>query len=274
MKIFPYTYFNGKIIPLKQVKISPNDLGLMRGYAAFDYFRSYNGKIFRFSDHYKRFVSSAKKINLTVPVSQNELEQICLNLLKKNKAKDAGFRAVITGGEDMLSKQATFFVLLEDFFTIPSEIFVKGGALQTREYMRYLPEAKSTNYIENLRLDEKRRRRKILEYIWVWQGKVYEGATSNIFIVKKGKLITPAKDVLLGVTRKVVLELAKKNKIPVETREVAVEELETADEIFITGTNKKVCPITKLNGKSVGAGKVGNITKLLGDKFDDYTKNY
>ncbi len=272
--LYKFSFFQEKIVPTDKIKIAPHDLGLERGYAVFDYFRSYNGRIFRCKEHYQRFCNSAKSINLLVPISLADFEKICLELLVKNKIKEAGFRAILTGGESVINKKPTFYILCEEIFVFKPEIFAQGASVQTHEYLRYLPSAKTTNYLENLRLDSWKRQKKILELIYVWQGKVYEGATSNIFVVKNNVLITPKKDILPGVTRQVVLELAKKLKIKTEIREVTVGELKTADEIFITGTNKKVCPVTKLDAKKVGTGRVGQLTQQLLQLFDNYISHY
>jgi branched-chain amino acid aminotransferase len=262
---YKYCYFQGKIIPFDKAHIALNDLGVLRGHGVFDFYRTYNGKVFYSKEHFTRFQNSAKSIGLSVPISFSEFEKITLDLLKKNKVKDASFRAVLLGGpvQNSLSPaKPTLYILTEEVYE-PSKIQLeKGVTLMIHEFMRYIPEAKSTNYVEAVKMQKEKQKQKAYEILYVSGGNVLECSTSNIFMIKDDTLITPVKNILNGITRRAVLKIAKKD-FKVEERDVKLEELLSADEVFITGTNKEVLPIVKIGKNVIGNGKVGEKAKVL-----------
>lgn len=275
--IHNFCYFNGKIIPLSKAYISLDDLGILRGYGAFDFSRTYNGKPFHLKDQFARFKNSAKSIGLSVPISQKEFEEVLYQLLKKNKLKDASFRAVITGGRaasDMISGSTpTFYILVEPAYSLPDSLYKKGVKLVPHNYMRYVPEAKTTNYIEAARLQKEKKKQGAFEILYTSDNKVFECASSNFFLIKGNTLITAKNNVLPGITRRIILSLAQPHFV-IEEREVGVDELATAHEAFVTGANKKVLGVVKIGNVIVGNGVVGEKTKLLKRLFDEYTTKW
>ena len=275
--IYNFCYFDGAIIPVSKARVSPRDLGVLRGYGAFDFSRTYNGKLFHSKDQYARFKNSAGTIGLKLPVSQKEFEAILQELLKKNKIKDASFRAIITGGtasDDMISgTKPLFYILVEPICLLPDSMYKKGVKLILHDYMRYEPEAKTINYIEAARMQKEKKKQKAFEILYTSGGKVFECASSNFFIVKGDTLITAKDNVLGGITRKIVLTLAKPH-FTIEEREVYLNELESADEAFITGANKKVLPVVKIGDVKIGDGVVGEKVKLMKQLFDEYTTKW
>ncbi|PIR73700.1 MAG: amino acid aminotransferase [Candidatus Moranbacteria bacterium CG10_big_fil_rev_8_21_14_0_10_35_21] len=274
-----YAYFNGKIISTDKIKISPYDLGIHRGYGAFDLMCTQNGKVFLLDDHWKRFLGSAKELGIKVPVTKKEFGEIIEKLLKINKFEKANVRAVITGGisEDTFCcqpGQETFFILVAKFTSLLKEYYEKGAHVITMEYSRDFPWAKLTNYVAAIKKHKHKVKNKALEIIYINQGRATEASTSNFFIVKKGKLITTKEGILYGITRKVVIELAKKLKISVEERKINKKELFEADEIFLTATNKDIVPVVKVDGKKIGDGKVGKMTKILMEEFRKFAEKY
>ena len=270
-----YCYFQGSIIPFDKAHIALNDLGVLRGYGVFDFYRSYNGKPFYLKEHYARFQNSAISIGLKVPVSFVEFEKITLDLLKKNKVKDASFRAVLLGGpvQNSLSPaKPTFYILNEEAYVPTKEQLQKGVGLMVHEYVRYIPEAKTTNYVEAVKMQKERMKQKAYEILYVSNGEVFEFSTSNIFMIKGNHLITPNKKILNGITRRVVLKIAKKDFI-IEERDVEIYELLLADEVFISGTNKEILPVVRVGKDIIGNGKVGEKTKLLQKLWEDETLN-
>ncbi|MEI7513291.1 MAG: aminotransferase class IV [bacterium] len=260
-----YCYFQGSIIPFDKAHISLNDLGVLRGYGVFDFYRSYNGKPFYLKEHFARFQNSAKSIGLKVPVSFTQFKKITLDLLKKNKVKDASFRAVLLGGpvqNSLAPAKPTFYILNEEAYAPTGEQAKKGVSLMIHEYLRYIPEAKTTNYTEAVKMQKEKMKQKAYEILYVLNGEVLECSTSNIFMIKGNKLITPSKNILKGITRKVILKMAKKD-FKIEERDVKLEELFSADEVFISGTNKEVLPVVRIGNKKIGNGKVGEKTKSL-----------
>lgn len=274
-----YYYLNNKILPLSQAAIHPNDLGLLRGYAVFDYLRTYNKKPFLLKEHYQRFQRSARALNLKIPVSQKQIETIAKKLIIKNKIKkEASIRLVLTGGQtrDGISynyNEPTFFILVSELHIYPPHIYQQGGKLITHEYQRDFPQAKTTNYITTVRNLDRMKKAKAIEILYTSNNQITEATRSNFFIFKKNKLITPKDNILLGITRSQVIKLTKKH-FKIEQRPVRLKELTTATEAFITSSGTEITPIVKIDNKRIGNGKVGENTKCLMQLFREYTEKY
>lgn len=273
---YQYHYLNGRVIGRAKLLLPFNDLGVLRGYAVFDFMRTYHGHIFHFDEHFKRFVSSAKQIGLVVPLEAKKVEALCYELLKKNKAKDASFRLVFTGGpitEGFTVTKPTFAIMVEPIYSLPAECFTKGAKLITHEFARSFAEAKTTNYLTAITLAPLKKKKGAVEILYVNNGRVLEATTSNIFIVKDGVVYTPKTDILPGITAGVVKKLIKQAKLKLLEQTVPVKLLNSADEIFLTATNKEILPIVTLDGRKVGEGKVGPITRQLQKLFRAYTEH-
>ena len=270
-----YCYFDGKIIPVSKARISPDDLGVLRGYGVFDFLRTYNGRPFHLKEHFVRFQNSAKKIGFKVPVSFAEVEKVIYLLLKKNKVSDGSFRLVLIGGSTTAGLQVqkpVFYILAEPVYEPTKKDITQGVKIITHEHMRYVPEAKSTNYIHAVNLQKEIRKQKAFEVLYKYGGEIYECSTCNIFLIKGKTLITPRDGILGGITRQVLLKLAKLS-FKIEERPVLVSEIREVDEIFVAGTNKTVLPVVVVDDIKIGNGKVGEQTKILKALFDEYSKD-
>lgn len=255
-------------MPLRGAKIGITDIGILRGYGVFDFARTHGGKLAMFDEHFARLTRSAKILDLALPVSKMHLKKIIEDLIKKNGYAESTVRMVLTGGQiagnglEYDRSKPTFFVVVQEFVPLPEKFYTEGVRAITVDHQRTYPEAKSNNYIVAVRNQAARRRAGAFEILYTHGGHVLETATSNFFIVKGGKVITPKANVLIGTTRNTVLALAKK-KFKIEERDVTVAELAKADEAFLTATNKGVVPITHIDGRRVGSGKVGPVTSAL-----------
>ena len=267
-----YCFFNGEILPAKEARIGINDLGLLRSYAVFDYLRTYNGRPFRLNDHLHRFRNSALELMLPFEYSEQDITDIIERLLEKSEMDDAAIRMILTGGyssDSMSVGQPNFVVSVEELQEYPAEIYRQGVKLITYEYLRDVPQAKSTSYLNAIKLDPVRKQHGAFDILYTWKGNVLEITRNNFFIFKGDTLITPKDDVLLGITRMVVLELATHN-FEIEERAVQEEEIREADEAFICGTTKKIIPVVRINDLPVGDGSVGQNTKTLMGIFQEY----
>jgi len=281
-------YLNGKFVEKSKAFIRVNDLGLLRGYGIFDYLKTYNRKPFHLDDHLWRFFVSAASLNLKPPFSPKKLKEIIFELIKKNKnfppkadppqaEKELSFRLVLTGGETdngRTSKKPTFFIIVEPPHYYPKEVFEKGIKLITLNYRREFPGIKTINYLWAISQWGNALKEKAGEILYVHQGKVLEATTSNFFMVKNGVLFTPQNDILPGITKKVVIGLAKKNKIKVQEKNLSLKEVLRADECFITATDKEIMPVVKIDNRLIGKGKVGSQTKRLMELFKNLLKNH
>ncbi len=273
----PYCYYNGEVKLVAKVGLPLNDLGILRGYGVFDFLRTYNGKPFHLKEHFARFKNSAKLFNLSVPITEKEVAAIIWSLQKKNKMPEASIRLVLTGGLSLnglsLSKTPSFFMLMEDVYEFPDSVFTKGAKLITFDYERLIPQSKNLNYITAVKLQKAKQKAKAVEILYTNDGYISEAATSNIFLVKDGVLVTTKEGILLGVTRNLVIKLARKI-MKVEERPIKLSELLKADECFITATNKKITPIVKINARTISTGKPGEYTKELLSEFNELIRTY
>jgi len=272
-------YFNGKFTTVDKVNIKPYDIGFLRGYGVFDVMRTQNKKTFLLDEHWKRFSNSAKELNLSVPIKKEAYEKIVQKLLTLNNFPKATIRTVLTGGPSAngfqrIEKNETFLILIEKFHALPDEVFRLGASAMTYQFDRDYPHAKITNYVAAIKNQGLKEKNKHLEIIYLKNGLAIEASTSNFFIVKNNKLITEKNGILLGITRNIVIKLAKKHGFQVEERSLSEKELFTADEIFLTATNKDIVPIVKIDKQKIGTGKPGKVTQAIMEIFQDFSNNY
>lgn len=276
MKFF--YYLNGKIVGKEKALIPVNDLGLLRAYGVFDYLRTYKRIPFYLKDHLNRFFQSAASLNLKSPLSKKEIEKVIFELIKKNKnLKDLSFRMVLTGGpsEDArTSKKPNFFIIVNPAHAYPEKVFKEGIKLLTLDYCREFPATKTINYLWAISQWKNILKKGAMEILYVWQGKIFEASTSNFFMVKNKILFTPKSEVLEGVTRKLVIKLAKENKIRVVEKDIFLNEALKADECFITATNKEIMPVVRINNQTIGNGRPGEQTKKLLTLFKELRDNF
>lgn len=271
-------YLNGKFIEQSKALVKVNELGLLRGYGIFDYFRTYDKIPFHLEDHLGRFFESASSFNLQPPLSVKEIEKIVLELIKRNRNfQELGFRVILTGGETLDGKTAvkpTFLIMVAKPSFFPKEFYLNGVKILSFDYHREFPETKTTNYLLAVSQWHNVLRKKAVEILYVWQGKVSEASTANFFMVKNKTLFTPQADVLKGVTRKLVIKLAKENKIKVIEKDIFLKEVLKADECFITATDKEIMPVVKIDNRIIGNGRPGEQTKKLMTFFRKFRDNH
>ncbi len=271
-----HCYFNGAIMPAEQASVKINDLGLLRGYGLFDYFRTYNGVPFQWDGYWARFVSSAEVLHLGVPLSQAQTSEILTELHRLSGQPDVAFRFVLTGGysPDSVSViEPNWVIIAENLPKDNPEGRVRGIKVLPFEFVRDLPELKSTNYLHMIRLAAEMKSQGAADLLYYKDGEVSELTRSNFFIFKGDTLVTADKNILHGITRKVVLELAQK-EFKVEIRPLLVSELEEADEAFTTSTTKWVMPVVQIGRQIVGEGKPGSRTLKLLAQFEALVNGY
>ncbi len=280
-------YINGKFYEKEDAKISVFDHGLLYGDGVFEGIRCYNGKVFEIRAHIKRLYDSAKAIRLQIPMTPDELESVIYETLRINELSNAYIRVVVTRGVGTLGLSPTKtsdpqVIVITDHITLyPEEMYKNGMAVVTASTIRNHPNAlsprvKSLNYLNNIlgkieALDAGVPEAIMLNHL----GFVAECTGDNIFIIKADILFTPPPEagILEGITRNLVIKLAKEEGIEVIEQNLTRYDLYAADECFLTGTAAEVIPVTKIDGREVGDGKVGPITKKLMEKFHNLTRN-
>lgn len=268
-----YCFRNGEIVPCEDAVVHASDLGLLRSYAAFDYLRTYNGRPFRLPDHLARFRNSADGLKLPLEYSNDEIKEIIGELLAKCGLSEACVRLVITGGnspDSMTVVKPNFFILIEEVPQYPPECWTDGVRLITNEYLRDVPELKSTGYLNAIKLMPLVKQHGAHDLLYCHEGHVLELARNNIFLFFGGTIVTPKDNILHGITRKVLLELCK-GVFPIEERAVSTSELGQSTEAFLCGTTKGVMPVVRVDDTTIGDGNVGANTRKTIDLFKEYT---
>ena len=268
---------NGKFIDERDAKISVNDIGLHRNYGVFEVLRTYNGAPFLLKEHLNRLVKSAKEIGLVVPYSKKEISENISKILQKNKEEESLIKILVTGGEskDGMNPgiKPTFLILTKPLPVTDKDIYKKGVKLITYEHKRFIPSAKTLNYIQLIKSFKELKKEKAFTLLYTSDGNVSEGATCNIFFYKSKKLITPKTGVLNGITRNLVIKLAGKN-FTVDQKDIKLGILNSSEEVFITMTTKGIVPVVKIDKHTIGNGKPGKNTKIIMKLFDKYINNF
>jgi len=269
-------YLDGKILPLAEAKVGVYDIGLLRGFGIYEALTTYNHKPFMFADHMARFRHSTGNLAIRIPISDAEIEDVLSTLIALNveKGHEAVIRMVLTGGTALEGIQydpekPTFYILVEQLVHLTPDVFEQGSSVTLFDFQRQFPESKTTNYIQAVLLQEERKKAGAIEILYTARGEVLECATSNFFIVKDGTIITANEHILFGITRKVAIDVARK-EFTVDERAVSVEEMWHADEAFLTSSFKDVVPVVKVGDCAIGDGKVGPVTKRVMELFKDF----
>ncbi len=258
-------YFNGDFYPADAPLLQVSDLGLLRGYGLFDYFRTYNGIPFRFGEYWERFTRSAKLLHLEVPVSGEEALEVIRELHRLSGEQEVACRMVLTGGyapDGVHVVAPNFLVRAEPLPLDNPQSRQTGIKVLSYPYLRDLPEIKSTNYVHMIRMAGEMRRQGAADLLYHQNGLVSELTRSNVLLFKGDTLVTPERNVLKGITRKFALELAQ-GHFDVALRDITLEELLQADELFTTSTTKWVMPIVQVGDALIGNGQAGSRTLYL-----------
>ena len=264
-------YLNDRFLPYEEATIHVSDLAIQRGFAVFDFFREINGGVPFLEDYLDRFFVSAEALGLTVPLDRNSIRQNIFHLLEENGFRNSGIKLILTGGntEDFLTPVKPNFIILNTPFKELPEHYLEGVKLMLFEYQRYLSEIKSINYFLAVWLLPRLREVGAIEPLFHSGERLLETSRGNIFIVRDGILATPAENVLPGIMRKHLIQLARKS-YRVEERDVMLDEIQAADEVFITGTTKHVLPIIQIDDMVIGDGRPGPVTLELMRAFEGY----
>lgn len=271
-----YCYFNGQLIPFSEARLQLNDLGLIRTYGIFDYLRTYDGSPFQLKAHLDRLENSAAFLHLDLSKSQEEITGIIDELLylRENKKQEVGIRVVLTGGYS--SDGGTFegcpnlFITCEDLVPIPESYYKEGIKVISYPYQRHLPEIKTTNYLPIYLLQKEKEFHQAQDVLYYNQNKISECSRANFFIFQGKQLLTTKEDILKGITRQVVLDLAQEF-FEVHETDIFLKDLEKADEAFKTGSAGEITPIVQVDDMIIGQGRVGENTQKLMQAFQDYT---
>jgi len=273
------------IVPAEQAVVNVFDHALLYGDGIFEGIRIYHGKIFKEQQHIQRFFESAKVIRLTLPMSPEQLSRAMYDTMRANGVSGDGYiRLVVTRGVGALgisirrTANPTIIIIVDTISLYPAEVYERGLhciiSSITRNHVNALnPRIKSLNYLNNVLAKAEAHAAGADEAIMLGSdGHICECTGDNIFVVRNGELLTPGtwEALLEGITRDVVMELARKRGIPVRETSLVRHDLFVAQEVFATGTAAEIVPIAEISGIPVGDGKPGRITRQLTEDFAAY----
>jgi branched-chain amino acid aminotransferase len=265
---------NGKFVDGSEASVSVFDHGLLYGDGVFDTIAAMKGRIFWLEEHLDRLLEGCRLISLTIPWSRQQLIDLTEETFRRNGGDSGRIRITVTRGEGAipilgsLSCKPNLIIFSTKLELYPESLYETGMKLIVIKHQRVYPQVKNLSflpsvlgYLESLKFGAN-------EALFVDQeGNVLEGSTFNIFVVRDGKLTTPPDQILFGITRNKVIELARGLGIVVGESKVSLQQALTADEIFATGTTKKILPVTEIDDAEINHGKVGQMTRHLMSAF-------
>ena len=264
-----YIFLNDKLVPYSEAKLHVSDLSIQRGYGIFDFLKTLNFHPVFIDDYLNRFYHSAEEMQLTPPYGRDELKKHVKFLIEQNGISNSGIKLILTGGFSTdgynRTEQPNFMMIQTALHPDPS-IFEKGLRLITHNYQRQVPSVKTIDYLQSIKLWPQVKTQQADDILYHHHGEVRECPRANIFMIKNKEIFTPKSDILRGITRSKVLSLTLEG-YEIKEQDFSLEDLFAADEAFITVTTKNICPLLQLDGKAIGNGTAGVITRQLSDKL-------
>jgi branched-chain amino acid aminotransferase len=282
MKIF----IDGKYYSERDAKVSVFDHGLLYGDGVFEGIRAYHGRVFKLKEHIDRLFCSAKAILLELPMSHTQFMKATVETCRKNSLRDGYIRLVVTRGVGTLGlnprscKRPSVIIIADKIQLYPPELYQRGMEIVTVPTTRNLhsalnPAIKSLNYLNNILAKIEANNAGVEEAVMLnAEGFVAECTGDNLFIVKNRALFTPplSAGALYGITRQTVIELAEEAGLKVSEPNLTRYDLFNADECFLSGTGAELIPVVKIDGRVIGTGKPGPITRRLEEDYHALTK--
>lgn len=282
----PIMYLNGEFIPVADARLSVIDHGFLYGDGIFEGVRAYGGRVWKLDEHLDRLYRSARVLLIEIPIPKAEMRNVVRRALRENGYRDAYIRITVTRGvglglDPKNIENPTIAIMPSRLSLYPPEMYRDGLEVVTVSTRIARPDSwevrvKSTGkYLNNIMAKFEANRMGAGEGLMLnMEGYVAEATGDNLFIIHAGKLLTPppSAGILEGITRAAVMQLASASGIGVEERNLTLFDVYTADEAFLTGTAAEMIPMVRLDGRIIGDGKPGPITKKLTDKFRARTR--
>lgn len=278
-------FVNGSFVNLSRAKISVLDRGFLYGDGLFETMRAYGGEVFRLDDHLDRLFLSAEEIELPFSSTRKDLRSIIKRILEINNLSEAYIRLTLSRGisEPCLISESkaspTLVIVARKFKSLSPSEYRKGWRatiVGTRQNQASpVSRLKSLNFLNNILARKEAKAKRVDEGILLnTLGDVAEASTSNIFLVKRGIVITPREEsgLLPGITRGVVLELATSLGLKAYQRKISLNELMGADEAFLTNSLIEIMPLVEIDGRQIGKGKPGLVTERIHQAYKNLVR--
>ena len=271
-----YCFIDNEFVPLEDAKIPVNDLGLQRAYAIFDFLRITDRVPLFLNDHLDRFYRSAEIMRLQVPHDQPSLRRIITDLVERNDLAHAGVKIMLTGGASSDGYQPgepRLIIIQQPLPPPPSAIVLPGYKLVSYTHQRQMPEVKTTDYLMAINLQPWMKENGGDDILYHKKGVISECPRSNFFIVtQEDTLVTPAQNILKGITRKQLLSIAPAIGITVEQRDLSLDEIRNAKEAFITSSTKRLIPVWQVDDIILPSFSPTGATARLFDAFKEWER--
>jgi D-alanine transaminase len=272
-------HFNGELLPLERISISPLDRGFIFGDGVYEVIPVYDGTMLRGREHFERLQRSMDEIKLKNPHSVDEWLEITQQLLAHHPGNQSVYIQVTRGApqkrDHVMPKdlKPTVFMMVQPLASPSKEAIENGVACITHEDFRWTKcHIKSTSLLGNILARQLSADVGATETILLRDGMLTEASSSNVFVVKDGVVAAPPQDnlILLGITYDLVTRLAAEGTVRLEIRPITEAELRSADEVWLTSSTKEVLAVTTLDGKPVGSGKPGPAFRRMHALYQDY----
>lgn len=261
-----YSYFNDEILEYKDLNLHISDLQFQRGYGIFDYFRCRDGKINWLDDYTDRLFSSISLADLEPKLSKEDFKMIVHELQRKNGLDNGAFKVIVTGGYsenlESVTDRANVIIMNVPWKRPPAASFEQGVNLISCEYQRPNAEIKTLNYFNSLKLQKKMRDYMAIDVLY-HTDLISECSRANVFFVTGGKIYSPQRNILHGITRKQILKAFPEIRV----KDIEIGRLHDFDEMFITSTSRDVTPVVSVEGRKIGKGKPGIVTREIMETF-------
>ncbi len=275
-------YLNGSYLPVAEANVSVMDRGFLFGDGVYEVIPVFGDNLLRVDEHLTRLQNSLHRVSMANPFNNDEWQKIFSQLLSKNQGEDRAIYLQISRGayptRDLTINKdypPTVFVMVLQVTLPDMDVLSAGISVITVDDFRWQAcDIKSTSLIANVMLKQQAKAEKVEDAILIRNGIVTEGTASNVFLVKDGAIFTPPTGVQLlpGITRDLVIEIAENNAIIVQQQEIKEAELYRADEIWMTSSTREIAPVIRLNGGAVGSGAAGEMWQRLMDLYQQHKR--
>jgi D-alanine transaminase len=276
----PLVYLNGQFLPMAEARVPVMDRGFLFGDSVYEVIPVYGGRLFRLAHHLDRLDNSLAAIEMANPIAREEWKALLGRLVGQRPGEDQSVYLQVTRGPADKRDHAippvispTVFAMTNPLLPIDAAVAAEGIAAITLPDLRWLRcDIKATTLLANVLARQRAKEHGAVEAILLRDGLALEGAASNLFVVKEGLLVTPPKsvNVLPGITRDLVLELAAANGIPHAEAAIPESDLGVADEILLTSSTREVMPVSRLDGRPVGSGRPGALWRRIDGLYQAY----
>lgn len=268
-------FINGKFVPLQKAGIPVTDMAVQRGYCVFEVLRTGHGAPFEMPAHLRRMQTSARLLGVRGVPSSAAMARIIRQGIKKIRG-EALVKILLTGGSggQLVPGRPLVAAVFLPLPAWPARDYARGIGLMTTNLPRVMPAAKSTNYLTAVLGQLEARKKGFQEALYVSGGKILEGGTFNVALVKGRELIVPQKGVLRGITMEVAVRAARRIGLRVTRRDVKYAELRTADEMISASTTRDIVPVARVDKIVIGSGQPGKYAKMLLEEFRRYVERY